>query len=303
MFSPLLPRTGGVEALHFPLCRGMWRSQVHPCLSWGSLSWWYPLCSCGPSAGPQFSYWSKAKAVRARQSHLSQQSCPRRPSSMCRFVARCTRWGSCPLGKHHHSSRRSPLVVVRHGIFLQHWLSLTQNDQKSKSVPQNLPLFTLLRVTCREEKEGRNIRRKMEKKVVNVTEPWKAWPGVEMIRYTRFFSAVAAGINITYISPSLVQEISSPGTYNLNTNCTVIQACTHTHSHWVRFRPFQVPHVHTHTFTRGQKRVWIVFFFSVCRHDSSCSYLFTHTEFGCLLSDGFVSTTAHKYSLHYAVLW
>lgn len=41
----------------------------------------------------------------------------------------------------------------------------------------------------------------MERKVANVTEPWKAWPGAGMTRYTRFFSAVAAGINITYISP------------------------------------------------------------------------------------------------------
>lgn len=70
---------------------------------------------------------------------------------------------------------------------------------------------------------------KMEKNVVNVTEPWKAWPGVGMTRYIRFFSAVAAGINITYISPSLVQEISSPGTYNLNTLTTLWFAHTYTH--------------------------------------------------------------------------
>lgn len=137
-----LPHPGEVKALRFPLCRGMWRSRVHPCLSWGSLSWCAPLCSCDPSAGPQFPYWSKANAVRARQSHLLQQSCPRHPRSLCRFVARCTRRGSCPLGKHHHGSRGSPAAVVRHGIFYQRWLSLTQNDQKSESILQNLPLFT-----------------------------------------------------------------------------------------------------------------------------------------------------------------
>lgn len=75
----------------------------------------------------------------------------------------------------------------------------------------------------------RKKKRKMEKNVVNVTEPWKAWPGVGMTRYIRFFSAVAAGINITYISPSLVQEISSPGTYNLNTLTTLCFAHTYTH--------------------------------------------------------------------------
>lgn len=131
---------------------------------------------------------------------------------------------------------------------------------------------------CGEKKRRKEEMRKMEKKVVNVTEPWKAWPGVGMIRYTRFFSAVAAGINITYISPSLVQEISSPGTYNLNTLTALW--FTHTHTpHTVRSRPFQVAHVHTHihTHTRGQTRVLNSIFYSVCKHDSGCYYLFTHT--------------------------
>lgn len=150
-----LPHTDEVSALRRTLCHGMWRSQVHPCLSWGSPSWWVPLCSCGPSAGPRFPYWSKAKAVRARQSHLSQRSCPCGPSSLCRFVARCTRWGSCPLGRHHHSSRRSPPAVVRRDIFYQRRLSLSENDQKSKSVPQKTLLSSPLRRTCGEEKEGR----------------------------------------------------------------------------------------------------------------------------------------------------
>lgn len=113
----------------------------------------FPLCSCGPSAGPRFPYWSKAKAVRARQSHLSQRSCRRGP---CRFVARCTRWGSCPLGRHHHSSRRSPpwhvlsvpalpsppSLTLSLSLVLFLSLSLSENDQKSKSVPQSPPLFT-----------------------------------------------------------------------------------------------------------------------------------------------------------------
>lgn len=82
---------------------------------------------------------------------------------------------------------------------------------------QSAPLFSAKQdERKRRGREGEKEMRKMEKKVVNVTEPWKSWPGVGMIRYTRFFSAVAAGINTTYISPSLVQEISSPGTYNLN---------------------------------------------------------------------------------------
>ena len=67
-----------------------------------------------------------------------------------------------------------------------------------------------------------------------------------MTRYTRFFSAVAAGINITYISPSLVQEISSPGTYNLNTHCTVIH--THTvHSTIQTLSSSSCAYTHTHT--------------------------------------------------------
>lgn len=162
---------------------------------------------------------------------------------------------------------------------------------KNRNLSHKALLCSQLSRTWREEKERKKMR-KMEKKVVNVTEPWKAWPGVEMIRYTRFFSAVAAGINITYISPSLVQEISSPGTYNLNT----LTAPWFTHTpHTVRSRPFQVPHVHI---PEGKRGFWIVvLFYSVCKCDSSCYYLFTHTEFSWLLLDGFVSTTIYKYSL------
>lgn len=94
-----------------------------------------------------------------------------------------------------------------------------------------LCLFSAEQDVGKKEKRARKKTKKREKNVVNVTEPWKAWPGVGMTLYTRFFSAVAAGINITYISPSHVQEISSPGTYNLNTLTVLWYTHKHTHAH------------------------------------------------------------------------
>lgn len=64
--------------------------------------------------------------------------------------------------------------------------------------------------------------------------------------YTRFFSAVAVGINITYISPALVQEISSPGTYNLDTVIHTVQCGT-----FQLATVYMHTHAHTPTHTRG----------------------------------------------------
>ena len=245
-------------------------------------------------------------------------SCPCGPSAHHCIVLTCTGQGVCHctcLGNI-ITETTAPTQLTVSGRVSCHLLSplclsLT-TDQKWKSVAQSASFCSQLSRMWGEEKKERKKERKkeeigkMETKVVNVTEPWKAWPGVGMIRYTRFFSAVAAGINITYISPSLVQEISSPGTYNLNTLTALW--FTHTHTlHRVRFKTFQVAHVstythtHTHTHTRGQTRVLNSIFYSVCEHDSGCYYLFTHThtEFSWLLLDGFVSTAIYKYSLYY----
>lgn len=103
----------------------MWQSQVHPCLSLGSLSWWVPLCSCGPSAGPWFPNIARLKLLKQTKSETSQQSYPCGPSSLHCFVVRCTGWGAC----HWETSSQQPQVTAS-GCTPCHLLSTLSFPQK-----------------------------------------------------------------------------------------------------------------------------------------------------------------------------
>lgn len=73
-------------------------------------------------------------------------------------------------GNHHHWSNSSP-VVMSPVVCYRHSLPHSpKNDKKLKSVPQSISLFSAKQDVGR-RKEGLEKNRKMEKKVVNVTEP------------------------------------------------------------------------------------------------------------------------------------
>lgn len=234
------------RAALMPLC-----AVRQPACGWSfsvfGVIWLVSLCSCGATTGLLVSWFSKPHASKANQSETSQQSW-----TACYSALPVVRPPIIVLSWH-VQDRESVIARVWETSSRQQWLQRSSLPaaacpvicyRRSSVFPSQLiknwnlfhkALLPVLSWAGRgEEKRRKEKIRKMEKKVVNVTEPWKAWPGVGMIRYTRFFSAVAAGINITYISPLLVQEISSPGTYNLNT----LTALWFTHT------------AHTHTCTQ-----------------------------------------------------
>lgn len=139
-------------------------------------------------------------------------------------------WFAVELGTNHcinscTTAYNNWLCVLSFVLSCKFSVSLTL-DQDLKSVQIVLLSVLSWARSMQKKSRGKNKQGEMEKNVVNVTEPWKAWPEVGMTLYTRFFSAVAAGINITYINPLLVQEISSPGISNHST----LNALWDTHS-------------------------------------------------------------------------
>lgn len=86
--------------------------------------------------------------------------------------------GSCPLGKHHHGSRRSPPVVVRSGIFYQHCLS-HKMIRNQNLFCKSLPLFTAENDVCRRKGGGGVKGGKWKRKLLMSLNHERLGPGLE----------------------------------------------------------------------------------------------------------------------------